>query len=184
MTTARVTARATSGASGRTRPESGSFDDELSLHAVGLVTVDWAVELVGAAAEPRPHPHPRARLGDRTLPDESHRASAIAALEGLGYRHYGQVGVPGRDYLTSRRPLDGTPVNVHVFAAQNPLLTDNRIIRDFLRAQPDAAREYIRSKEKALEQGHADLLSYSHAKGQQVAAIREAAYDWAQRAEE
>ena len=110
--------------------------------------------------------------------EESDRASAIATLEALGYRHHGQGGVAGRDYLTSR-PVDGPPVNVHVFAAQSPLLADNQIIRDYLRAHPEAAREYVRSKGTALEQGHTDLRSYSHAKGECIAAVREAAYRWA-----
>ena len=109
---------------------------------------------------------------------ESDRASAIAALEALGYHHHGHGDVPGRDYLTSR-PVHGPRVNVHVFAAQSPLLADNRIIRDYLRAHPDAADEYVRSKDKALEQGHTDLRSYSHAKGECIAAVREAAFRWA-----
>lgn len=110
----------------------------------------------------------------------SHLARATAALEALGYRHHGQGGVPGREYLTSW-PVDWPAVNVHVFPAENSLLYDNRAIRDYLRAHPQAAREYVRSKETALEQGHDDLLSYSHAKGQRIAAIREAAYHWTRR---
>ena len=110
--------------------------------------------------------------------EESDRATAIAALEALGYHHHGQGDVPGRDYLTSR-PVHGPPVNVHVFAAQSPLLADNRIIRDYLRAHPDAAYEYVRSKDETLEQGHTDLRSYSHAKSESIAAVREAANRWA-----
>ena len=110
--------------------------------------------------------------------EESNRASAIAAVEALGYRHHGQGGVPGRDYLSSR-PLHGPPVNVHVFAAHSPLLADNRLIRDYLRAHPDAARAYARSKDRALEQGHSDLRSYSQAKRETITAVREAAYRWA-----
>ena len=109
---------------------------------------------------------------------ESDRARAIEALVALGYRHHGRGGVPGRDYLT-RRAADGPPVNVHVFAADSQLLADNRMIRDYLRAHPDAAYEYVRSKERALEQGHTDLRSYSHAKREGIAAVREAAYRWA-----
>ena len=87
--------------------------------------------------------------------------------------------MPGRDYLTSR-PAHGPPVNVHVLAAHSPLLADNRIIRDYLRAHPDAAAEYVRSKDTALEQGHTDLRSYSRAKRESIAAVRDAAYRWAQ----
>jgi len=71
--------------------------------------------------------------------EESALARAIVALEALGYRHHGQGAVPGREYLTSR-PVQGPSVNVHVFAAHSSLLRDNRIIRDYLRAHPSAAR--------------------------------------------
>jgi GrpB-like predicted nucleotidyltransferase (UPF0157 family) len=107
----------------------------------------------------------------------SNRASAIAGLEALGYRHHGEGGVPDRDYLTSR-PVHGPPVNVHVFAADSPLPADNRLIRDYLRTHPDAAGEYVRSKERALEQGHTDLRTYSHAKREAIAAVRAAGRRW------
>jgi GrpB-like predicted nucleotidyltransferase (UPF0157 family) len=112
--------------------------------------------------------------------EESHRACAVATLEELGYRHHGEGGVPGRAYLT-RRSAGRPRVNVHIFAASDSRLDDNRAIRDYLRAHPDVAREYVTSKERALERGRRDLLSYSHAKGERVAAIREAACRWAQR---
>jgi GrpB-like predicted nucleotidyltransferase (UPF0157 family) len=80
----------------------------------------------------------------------------------------------------SGAPDDATnrQIQKRVFAAGNSLSDDNRMIRDYLRAHPAAAREYEQVKERAVEQGHVDLLSYSHAKGAHVAAIREAAYAW------
>ncbi len=70
---------------------------------------------------------------------------------------------------------------MHVFAAGNPLLADNQMIRDYLRANPTAAREYERVKRRSVEQGHVDLLSYSDAKGAHVAAVRDAARAWSRR---
>ena len=105
---------------------------------------------------------------------EDDRRAAIAAIRGLGYEHHGRGGVPGRDYLT-RRPPRGPAVNVHVFDAGNPLLADNRAIRDYLRADPEAARAYVLAKEQALAHGHDDLVAYSDAKHDRVAAIRDAA---------
>jgi GrpB-like predicted nucleotidyltransferase (UPF0157 family) len=110
--------------------------------------------------------------------EASDRAGAIAALEAIGYRHHGQGGVPEREFLTSR-PAHGSPVNVHVFAADSPLPADNRLIRDYLRAHPEAARVYARSKDGALEQGHTHLRSYSRAKRASIVAVREAARRWA-----
>jgi GrpB-like predicted nucleotidyltransferase (UPF0157 family) len=107
-----------------------------------------------------------------------HVAAAVAALAPLGYAHHGQGGVPGREYLT-RRPGRGPAVNVHVFASDNPLLADNRRIRDYLRAHPDAARRYAEAKQRAVDQGNLDLLTYSDAKRAHVAALRDAAAAWA-----
>ena len=112
--------------------------------------------------------------------DESRCAAAIAELEALGYSHHGQGGVPGREYLT-RRPSHGPPMNVHPFASDSSLLADNRMIRDYLRAHPRAANEYAAIKERAVAQGQTDLLTYSHAKAEGLAAIREDAYRWTQR---
>jgi GrpB-like predicted nucleotidyltransferase (UPF0157 family) len=64
------------------------------------------------------------------------------------------------------------------------LLADNRMIRDYLRAHPTAARDYERIKQRSVEQGHVDLLAYSDAKGAHVAAVRDAARVWARRTSE
>jgi len=132
------------------------------------------VEHIGSTAVPlraKPIIDIQVAVPERDVP------SVIEALAGLGYEHHGDGGVPGRAYLTTR-PVEDPAFNVHVFAAGNPLLNDNRMIRDYLRDHPDAAREYEQVKARALEQGHTDLRSYSHAKGGHVAAIREAAYEW------
>jgi dephospho-CoA kinase len=111
--------------------------------------------------------------------DESRREAAISALKGLGYDHHGDGGLLGREYLTSR-PSGAPPINVHVFATGDSRLADNRLIRDYLRADPSAAGKYVETKEKALRQGFADLRTYSHAKDEHVAAIRATALAWAQ----
>jgi GrpB-like predicted nucleotidyltransferase (UPF0157 family) len=139
-----------------------------------LAAFDPLVEHIGSTAVPlraKPIIDIQVVVRERDVP------VALDALRGLAYEHHGQGGVPGREYLI-KRPVQGPAVNVHVFAAGNSLSDDNRMIRDYLRAHPAAAREYEQVKERAVEQGHVDLLTYSHAKGAHVAAIREAAYAW------
>jgi GrpB-like predicted nucleotidyltransferase (UPF0157 family) len=102
---------------------------------------------------------------------------AVVVLQRLGYEHHGQGGVAGREYMT-RRSSHSPAINVHVFAAANPLLDDNRVIRDYLRAHSDAAAEYAAVKQRALDQGHADLLSYSDCKRAHLAALRDSAHRW------
>lgn len=134
-----------------------------------LAALDPVVEHIGSTAVPlRAKPIVDIQVAVR----EPDVPSAVDALRNLGYEHHGQGGVAGREYLTKR---SGPAFNVHVFAAGNPLLQDNRLIRDYLRAHPAAAREYEQSKQRAVEEGHVDLLSYSDAKGAQVVALRDAA---------
>jgi GrpB-like predicted nucleotidyltransferase (UPF0157 family) len=110
---------------------------------------------------------------------EADRGKAIAALIALGYEHHGQGGVEGRDYLTRR---DSAPprFNIHVFSTASRLPEDNRSIRDYLRAHPEAAHKYAMAKQRAVEQGLTDLLTYSEAKSEAVAAIRDEAAAWSQ----
>jgi GrpB-like predicted nucleotidyltransferase (UPF0157 family) len=109
--------------------------------------------------------------------DPAERPSALAALCAIGFACHGEAGVSGRVYLTRR--VAGEPaVNVHVFAVGDALLDDNRAIRDFLKAHPEVATEYVVAKEQALAQGHTELFNYSHAKGDCLARIREAACRW------
>src|SRR5262245_2204649 len=119
-----------------------------------LAAFDPLIEHIGSTAVPiraKPIVDIQVVVPERDVP------SAVDALRGLVYEHHGQGGVPGREYLT-KRPARGPAFNVHVFAAGSSLPDDNRMIRDYLRAHPDAASEYARVKERAVEQGHVDLL--------------------------
>jgi GrpB-like predicted nucleotidyltransferase (UPF0157 family)/Ser/Thr protein kinase RdoA (MazF antagonist) len=147
----------------------GRYAAEAALIERELAALDPVVEHIGSTAVPlRAKPIIDIQVAVR----EAEVPSAVDALRGLGYEHHGQGAVPGREYLIKR---SGPAFNVHVFATGNPSLEDNRLIRDYLRANPPAAREYERSKQRAVEQGHVDLLSYSDAKGAHVAAVRDAA---------
>jgi GrpB-like predicted nucleotidyltransferase (UPF0157 family) len=52
-------------------------------------------------------------IGARTVPPP---ASRITAVEGLGYEHLGEYGIPGRAYFRRRSPRPRTH-HVHVYAA-------------------------------------------------------------------
>jgi hypothetical protein len=62
----------------------------------------------------------------------------IRIVEGLGYEHLGEANVPGREYFRRRAAHD---------------TSDNLLFRDFLRAHPEAAAEYARSKKEAWQGG-------------------------------
>ena len=139
-----------------------------------LAALEPIVEHIGSTSVPL---RGKPILDVQIVVAEDDVAGAVAALEGLGYAHHGDGAVPGREYLTWR-PSAGPLVNVHVFGARSSLPADNRMIRDYLRAHPERAEEYARTKQRAIDQGHVDLRTYSHAKADHVAAIKEAAYDW------
>jgi GrpB-like predicted nucleotidyltransferase (UPF0157 family) len=140
-----------------------------------LAAFDPVVEHIGSTAVPlRAKPIVDIQVAVR----EADVPATVDALRGLGYEHHDQAGVPGREYLT-KRSAECPAFNVHVFATGNPLLDDNRMIRDYLREHPAAAREYERIKQRAVDQGHADLRSYSREKAAPVAAVRDAARAWA-----
>ncbi len=95
----------------------------------------------------------------------------VEAVRGMGFEHLGTAGVPGREYLR-RRSAD--PANVHVMERGGRLWRDNMVFRDFLRARPDVARRYARTKREAAERAPT-LLAYSALKARTVAEIMAAA---------
>jgi GrpB-like predicted nucleotidyltransferase (UPF0157 family) len=65
---------------------------------------------------------------------------AIAALERIGYRHRGDLGIPARHSLAE--PDDGIRRNVYVVVDGSLALRNHRAIRDALRADPDLRSAY------------------------------------------
>ena len=70
------------------------------------------------------------------LPDET-----VAAVEALGFTHKGEYGIEGRHYFSSVPGLE-PQVHVHAYSPGNEEWTAHLIFRDYLRANPEAAREY------------------------------------------
>jgi GrpB-like predicted nucleotidyltransferase (UPF0157 family) len=101
------------------------------------------------------------------------------ALESLAYEYLGEAGVPGREYFR-RRAEHAT--NVAVVEWGGALWMDNLVLRDFLRAHPDTAREYAEEKQRAWSQGARTLLRYSSAKSRYVSELVSRAKQWQSRA--
>ena len=121
---------------------SGQYAAEAALIERELTAFEPVIDHIGSTAVPlRAKPIIDIQVAVRE-PDVS---PAVDALRALAYEHHGQGGVRGREYLV-KRPAQGPDFNVHVFAAGNPLLNDNRMIRDYLREHPTAAREYEQYK--------------------------------------
>jgi hypothetical protein len=108
---------------------------------------------------------------------------AIVFAVGLGYHIRRELrGSPSTAALRrhpSARALQRRP-KVHAFQRKRPLL-DWLVVRGYLRAHLNIAREYALTTEKAFAHGFLDLRSYSRAKGAHLASRPEATYDRARR---
>ncbi|PWB84163.1 MAG: GrpB family protein [Methylocystaceae bacterium] len=100
-------------------------------------------------------------------------AEIVAYLEQLGYESFGEAGVPGRWALRRR---DGSQhYNIAVIAFDGERWRLNLAIRDFLRANAEAARTYALAKWRIVDGGADTLLAYSDAKQAIIETIAEQA---------
>lgn len=90
----------------------------------------------------------------------------VARLAPLGYDHRGDT-VPGTLYVRKQGP---PRVNVHLAVFGNEFWAEHLLFRDFLRAHPEAAREYEALKRRVLSEVGPDPPAYNAAK---AAFIRE-----------
>jgi GrpB-like predicted nucleotidyltransferase (UPF0157 family) len=91
--------------------------------------------------------------------------SLRAKLAALGYEDMGEAGVPGRLYLRRRT---GTHSNIALVSSGGPVWTANLALREYLRANPGAVREYAGVKLSAVGSGARSLLAYSDYKSKVV----------------
>jgi GrpB-like predicted nucleotidyltransferase (UPF0157 family) len=101
--------------------------------------VSTVIEHVGSTSVPGLAAKP---VIDMTVvvPTPAAMGAVIARLATLGYRHRGDLGVPGREAFD--RP-GGTPDhNLYACVAENDGLRNHLALRDHLRGNPAAARSY------------------------------------------
>lgn len=92
-------------------------------------------------------------------------AIPVSALEELGYEYRGEVVISGR-YFSQPHPK----VHLHLFEENNPLIEQNLLFRNWLRAH-DADRDAYALLKEHLAKLHTDGVSYSNAKTEFVDAI-------------
>jgi GrpB-like predicted nucleotidyltransferase (UPF0157 family) len=102
---------------------------------------------------------------------------AIAEVEALGYENKGEFGIPGRQFFT--RDTDGNRSHhLHVFQKGHPDIERHTIFRDFLRANPEAAREYEQLKEILAKRFPKQSSNYTAAKSDFILSMDEVARYW------
>ena len=99
----------------------------------------------------------------------------LAAVEALGYTYWGEYGIPRRHLFFQR----GGPVgyNIHINDLVNDQFQRHVLFRDYLRAHPDAAREYERLKLELAAQSD-DVNAYADSKSEFVQGILRKAHLW------
>jgi GrpB-like predicted nucleotidyltransferase (UPF0157 family) len=123
------------------------------------------------------------KRGDAVAVESFEAAQAtVAPLETLGYTYRGENGVPRPHaswghYFVLRTP-DGetTLVHVHMLELQSAEWENHLLVRDYLRAHPDAVAAYQALKVRLVEQYRHDRLAYTEGKAAFIGQILERAH--------
>ena len=104
----------------------------------------------------------------------------ITPLVTTGYVCMGEFGIPGRIFFRKLTgdPLSGQTINgvarshqIHMYEATHPEFVAHILFRDYLRAHPDAAREYEALKRQLAARHGGDVEAYAEAKSGFVSGI-------------
>jgi GrpB-like predicted nucleotidyltransferase (UPF0157 family) len=106
-----------------------------------------------------------------------------SAIRGLGYRWFGEFGLPGRRYCYCVDPETGKRVfQLHCYAQDNPEITRHLAFRDYLLAHPDIAIEYESEKIRAASVRSDDVNAYNDEKNEWIKRVESDALAWRHRA--
>jgi GrpB-like predicted nucleotidyltransferase (UPF0157 family) len=113
------------------------------------------------------------------VPEVCEIAADISGLARLGYVFRPLIFADDEDHLYFVKDTAGKRTHhLHVFGAVSPLPQENRIFRDYLAAQPDAARRYEAAKRKAAEAHPDSRARYADAKEAVMLELVEEARLW------
>jgi len=106
---------------------------------------------------------------DIVVPTAERMPAVIERLAGLGYRHRGDLGVPGREAF--HRPPRSVAHQLYVCVAGIASLRNHLAVRDTLRASPAAASEYGALKKELARQFPNDIDAYIDGKSELLGRI-------------
>jgi GrpB-like predicted nucleotidyltransferase (UPF0157 family) len=138
--------------------------------ALGELVV--AVDHVGSTAVPGLAAKPIIDL-DVAVRSHDDLPATIAALEAIGYRHEGDLGVAGRAAFAW--PPGEHRHHLYLVVAGNAEHRRHLLLRDYLSADPAVAHEYGALKQRLAERHRDDRAAYASAKGEHVGRLLERA---------
>jgi GrpB-like predicted nucleotidyltransferase (UPF0157 family) len=132
--------------------------------AAALGPLAIAIEHVGSTSVPGMCAKPIVDLDVLVRPEDV--PAAIAAVEALGYRHEGNLGIEGREAFrwTAKFPEH----HLYVCPEGSPAFERHVLVRDYLRTHPGEAREYAELKKRLAKQHHDNRTKYQEAKAAYV----------------
>ena len=125
--------------------------------ALGELALD--IQHVGSTSVPGLSAKPIIDI-DVVIRDGSMLDAVVLALEGIGYFHEGNLGIPGREAFGYEGKAHLQRHHLYVCPQDSPELKRHTAFRDYLRAHPDAAREYSRIKEEGAALYPNDIERY------------------------
>ena len=102
---------------------------------------------------------------------------SIESFEELGYCSKGEYGIPGRQFFTKDTHGERSH-HLHIFQKGHPDIERHLVFRDFLRSNPEAAREYELIKEKLAKRFPKQSSDYTEAKSDFILSMDEVARYW------
>ena len=106
--------------------------------------------------------------------------AATPNVVALGYRSFGEFGIPTRRYFNRNDPVTGKRAfQLHCFASDSPQIARHIAFRDYLRAHPDKAKEYEAEKIRAAALHPDNTLDYNDEKNDWIKATEIVALKWA-----
>jgi GrpB-like predicted nucleotidyltransferase (UPF0157 family) len=139
--------------------------------ATALGPLVLAIEYVGSTSVPGMCAKPIVDLDVGVRPEDV--PAAISAVEALGYRHEGNLGVEGREAF--RWVAEFPEHHLYVCPQGSPALERHLLIRDYLRRHPDEARQYAQLKKRLAQKYHDNRTKYQAAKAEFVDGLLEKA---------
>jgi GrpB-like predicted nucleotidyltransferase (UPF0157 family) len=138
------------------------FTEEKARIHEALDGLEVAVEHVGSTSVPGLAAKPIIDML-AVVPDPGTGEKTIAPLTMLGYEYRGALGIPGRLYFTRGGPPHTH--HLHLYPRDNPEIARHLLFRDYLIANPNAAREYAELKQALAVKFRNDREAYTEAKG-------------------
>ena len=97
---------------------------------------------------------------DVVIKDDTLVEDVVSALGEIGYQHEGNLGIVGREAFKYDGKKHLMKHHLYVCPEDSPELRRHIAFRDYLRAHPEAVRDYSRIKEEGAKQYPDDMERY------------------------